>query len=649
MKKILIITGSLGALFILLLLLLPVFLRNNITGIIEKQTARHTDARFHIESIHLSMFKNFPDLHVSIRYITLSGKKEFAGDTLLCIPQLNASVNVTSLLKGKEVVVNRLLLKDARFTPQISATGHSNWDIFLRNSHPSTSAKSSADTSPKKDTGEIRLNDIRIENLSVDYRDETTGTYVRTDRLDLNLSGNLAETQTLLKTNLSAKAISFRQGNLQWLNNTDLQWESEISANFRERLFDLQENTISVNELKLILNGRIGIEKEQYNLDLQLKAPDTRFENLLALLPTPLRKQFDGIQTTGDFTLDATTQGSCYTGHLPRLHAELTIHDASLKYPDLPESINDIQVDLQINNPGGPVDSTRINLQRLTFTTADNPFTMNLQIVNPVNPDLKGSAKGNIDFTHLKKALPFKNTNIEGNLYTDLTFNGKYEHIPDSLPHPGKHGISLSPANLAVRLQTDIKKLLWGQLTAHHVKGNIKLAAETSNGTLNLKTANGNGYITSQNILIDRNPTLQKLASTLKNEELNRISISALKIEFEIQEGNLTVKPFKTTLAGNPATIYGFQSAEGNIAYNLSLNVQRKYFGKDIENILKNIPGSNNIENLDLDIKIEGTLKQPEVKPDLSKALKTIQKEAEKELRKKGRKGLMKELNKLFR
>ncbi len=149
--------------------------------------------------------------------------------------------------------------------------------------------------------------------------------------------------------------------------------------------------------------------------------------------------------------------------------------------------------------------------------------------------------------------------------------------------------------------------------------------------------------------MIDRNPILQKLASTLKNEELNRISISALKIEFEIQEGNLTVKPFKTTLAGNPAIIYGFQSAEGNIAYNLSLNVQRKYFGKDIENILKNIPGSNNIENLDLDIKIEGTLKQPEVKPDLSKALKTIQKEAEKELRKKGRKGLMKELNKLFR
>ena len=171
----------------------------------------------------------------------------------------------------------------------------------------------------------------------------------------------------------------------------------------------------------------------------------------------------------------------------------------------------------------------------------------------------------------------------------------------------------------------------------------------TSNGTLNLKTTNGSGYITSQNILINQNPTMQKLASTLNNEELNRISISALKIEFEIQKGNLTVKPFKTTLAGNPATIYGYQSAEGNIAYNLSLNVKRKYFGKDIENVLKSIPGSHNIENLDLDVRIEGTLSKPEVKPDLSKALKTIQKEAEKELRKKVQKGLMKELNKLFR
>ena len=69
-------------------------------------------------------------------------------------------------------------------------------------------------------------------------------------------------------------------------------------------------------------------------MDLQLKAPDTRFENLLALVPKEFRNQLDSIQTTGEFTLNATTKGSYYTGHLPRLYAELAIHDASLKYPN---------------------------------------------------------------------------------------------------------------------------------------------------------------------------------------------------------------------------------------------------------------------------------------------------------------------------
>lgn len=829
MKKILISIGCLLLLFLLLLLLLPVFLRDNITGIVEKQADKYIDARLHVEAIHLSMFKSFPALNVTIRNITLSGKEEFADDTLVRVPLLSASVNVMSLLKGNEVIVNRLLLKNALFTPRVSETGHPNWDIFPRTPTPSSPAENTPDTIKKEEAGEIRLNDIRIENLSVDYKDETTRTYARVQRLDMDLSGNLAQTQTLLKTSLSAEALSFRQGNLQWVSNTDIKWHSEISADFREKIFEIQENTLSVNDLELILNGRIGIEKEKYDLDLRLKAPDTRFESLLALIPKEFRKQLDGMQTTGDFTLNAATRGTYYTGHWPRLHAELAVHDASLKHPDLPESVNHINIDLKVKNPGGPVDSTQIDLQRLTFTMAGNPFFLNLLVVNPVNPDLQGSAKGRIDFTRLKKAFPLEDAGIEGNLYTDLTFSGKYDYIekkeyeklkaegeirleqitiknptfpsglsipsgkltvtptaltlhkiearmlssdftlsgklsnylpyllknqtlkghfsltsqrinlnelmkadkkpatsPDSVSHPDGHAMPELPSNLDLRLQTNINELLFDRLTIQHIKGDIKLADAkasfsdvnmellngtlringdygtirpriphfnlqlhisdtdihsayesfsfirqnlpiilncrgrvsadckfaadlTPNGTLNLKTADGNGYITSQNILIDQNPTMQKLASTLKNEELNRISISALKIEFEMHEGNLTVKPFQTTLAGNPATISGYQSAEGNIAYNVSLNVKRKYFGKDIENILKNIPGSNNIENLDLDVRIEGTLNRPEVKPDLSKALKTIQKEAEKELKKKARKGFMKELDKLFR
>ena len=80
-------------------------------------------------------------------------------------------------------------------------------------------------------------------------------------------------------------------------------------------------------------------------------------------------------------------------------------------------------------------------------------------------------------------------------------------------------------------------------------------------------------------------------------------------------------------------TIYGNQTVDGQLDYTLSMNIDRKFFGKDIDNLLKSIPGSDNIKNLDIDAKVEGTLSKPVIKPDLSKAIKAVTKAAEKELK----------------
>ena len=75
------------------------------------------------------------------------------------------------------------------------------------------------------------------------------------------------------------------------------------------------------------------------------------------------------------------------------------------------------------------------------------------------------------------------------------------------------------------------------------------------------------------------------------------------------------------------------------------MNIARKYFGKDIDNVLKAIPGANNIQSLDVDVKLGGTLDKPTITPDLSKAFKKIEKEAGKELKN----SLLKGLDKLFK
>lgn len=64
MKKILIIFSVIIGIFIVFLLLLPLFLQGNISEIIEKQSAKYLNAELQIEDMRLSMFKSFPDLNV---------------------------------------------------------------------------------------------------------------------------------------------------------------------------------------------------------------------------------------------------------------------------------------------------------------------------------------------------------------------------------------------------------------------------------------------------------------------------------------------------------------------------------------------------------------------------------------------------------
>ena len=828
MKKVFITLGVLILVVITALMVIPTFFKGDILQIIEKQSAKYINAKLKIGDMNLSMFKSFPNLNVALKEVMITGQDEFAGDTVVYIPLFEASVNLKSLIAGDELIVNQLLLKNCRIAPTVNSEGKANWDILL-SSDSQTSA--TTETPPDEPKGKaergLRLNDIAIENLFITYNDFQHSTYASIADIDLKLNGNFSETNTLIDIFLALQNISYRHQNSVWINKTDLKWQAVIGANLKEMTFDIQKNDLALNDLKLDLTGNIGIGEDKYKLDLQLNAPDTKFASLLAMVPKTLQHYIEGLETSGDFKLNVTAKGEYYADHLPALQANLLVNNASVKYPELPEAIRQINIDLNVSNPGGPVASTQLNLKKLSFDIAGNPFSMYLNISNPNDPVLAGGAVGVINFSNLKKALPLKDITLQGIVTTDMTFNGKYQYIekeqyekfiakgniilkdlllvnaefPEGISIP-QGSVTITPAqlnlkqlqakvfssdftlqgnisnylpyvfknetlkgnfslhsnrinlnefiiaqakaarqtksdttarasadsialtnkptaaegaleipkNIDVQFTSNISTILFDNLTIRNVKGQISLdnavatlknlsmdmlegkmvmngqyntanpkiptvdfklnisdfdihaayeaftflrksipvamncsgqvsAAMNFSSTLDkemspvMTTANGGGYLESKGILINDNPAMNQLASVMKNDELSRLSISKLKIDFKLENGNIIVEPFKTSFAGNPVTIYGNQTVDGQLDYTLSMNIDRKFFGKDIDNLLKSIPGSDNIKNLDIDAKVEGTLSKPVIKPDLSKAIKAVTKAAEKELK----------------
>lgn len=845
MKKVFIILAIILVLLLAALFIIPSFFKGDIIKIIQNQTEKHIRAEVSIGDIELSMFKSFPNLNVAVKQVSLSGKNEFTQDTIALIPLFEASVNLKSLISGNEIIVNKVLLKDSRFAPKVSASGKANWDILISTDTtlaPSTQPEMSEEKS-KEDKG-LLFNDIAIENLQVSYTDLQNATYARIEDLNLQLSGNFSAKQTLLKLALALQNISVRQQENVWVSQMDFNWNTEIGANFEEQVYELQNSKLSVNELQLNLDGKVAMLKNRYRIDLMMNAPDTKFESMLALVPKNFKHYLDGLKATGDFNLNVKARGDVYENHLPAIDAQLKVNQAKVQYSGLPEAIRKINIDLNVTNPGGSPDSTTLDLKRISFDIGGNPFSMFLKVSHLDDPLLKGGANGTINFSNLKKALPLKNITLEGIITTDVTLEGKYQYIEKEqyekftakgnislkdilykdadfpkgisvpqgnvtitpaklnlnnlsvninssdfnlkgtisnyLPYilknetlngnfalssrlidlnefmitPAKTTDSIAPSNttaptsaansssatnnatassaleiprnLNLQLNTDIQTILFDKLTIKNVTGNVSLTDAVAtlknlkmnmlNGSMvmngkynamepktptvdfdlnvqnfdiksafnsfsfirqnlpiamncqglissNMKFAatlnpqmelvmnsvNGNGFLESKEILINDNPAMTQLAGVLKNDELSRLSISYLKINFKLENGNIVIEPFKTAIAGNPVTIYGQQSVEGQLNYTFSANINRKYFGKEINNLLQAIPGSKNIQNLDVDLKLEGTLDKPVVKPDLTKAINTLKKEAEKELKNKAKDEIIKGLENLFK
>lgn len=840
MKKVFIILAIILVLLLAALFIIPSFFKGDIIKIIQNQTEKHIHAEVSIGDIELSMFKSFPNLNVAVKQVSISGKDEFSRDTIVRIPLFEASVNLKSLMSGNEIIINKVLLKDSRFAPRITASGKTNWDILISTdttTAPSAQPEATAEQA-KEDKG-LLFNNIAIEHLQISYADLQNQTYARVEDINMQLSGNFSAKNTLLKLALALQNISFRQQDNIWVNQMDFAWNTDIGADFEEQVYELQNSNLSVNELRLNLDGKVAMLEDRLRLDLTMNAPDTKFESLLALIPKNFKHYLDGLNATGDFNLNIKARGEVYENHLPAIDAQLKVNQAEVQYSGLPEAIRKINIDLNVTNPGGSADSTTLDLKRISFDIGGNPFSMFLKVSHLDDPLLKGGANGTINFSNLKKALPLKDITLEGVVTTDITLEGKYQYIEkeqyekfmakgnislkdvlykdadfpkgisvpqgsvtvtpaklnlnnllvkinssdfslkgnisnylpyllknetlkgnfslssklidlnefmsapakstDSIPSANTNTSSAAepntttpgstleiPRNLNLQLNTDIQTILFDNLTIKDVSGNVSLADAVAtlknlkmnllNGSmvmngkynatkpqtptvdfdLNVKnfdiksafnsfsfirqslpiamncqgvissdmkfaaslnqnmelvmnSVNGNGFLESKELLINDNPAMTQLAGVLKNDELSRLSISYLKINFKLENGNIVIEPFKTTMAGNPVTIYGQQSVEGRLNYTFSANINRKYFGKEINNLLQALPGSNNIQSLDVDLKLEGTLNNPVVKPDLTKAVNALKKEAEKELKNKAKGEIIKGLEKLFK
>lgn len=424
MKKFFKIIGIIFVVLILLLVSIPFLFKNTIKEKIMEKVNESVDAQISFTDFSLSLFKNFPDATVEVGGLKVINNAPFEGDTLAYVGNFSAKVNLKDILFKKDNEPYKLLgfsIADAVVNIRMNEAGKGNFDI----------AKSTSET-PEEEPSNVSLdlNEYSIENLRFTFKDDSSKMSVIVDSLYHKGKGNFANQVLDLETTTSLK-LSFASDGTAFLRNNVVTLDAILGIDLNQQKYTLKDNTLKLNNLELNFDGFVQLLDDGQLYDLSFKTPKTTFKNCLDLVPTAYTKSIEGVQTTGEFTINGKVAGKYTPTTIPKLDIRMLSQDASFKYPSLPKSVKNINIDIKIGNDTEKLEDTYVNINRFAFTIDQDAFSAKALLRNLTgNMLVDADLKGTINLANIQKAYPVDlDLDLKGILKADVSTSLDMESV----------------------------------------------------------------------------------------------------------------------------------------------------------------------------------------------------------------------------
>lgn len=426
MKKALKIAGITVGVILILLLVLPFAFQGKIEKIVKQEGNKMLNAQFDFSALNISLLRNFPSASVTLEDFYLKGTGAFENDTLIQAGELTAAVNLFSLFGDSGYDISRIIIEDTKVKAIVLEDGKPNWDVMKASAEEDTVQETSAESSPFR----IKLKRLSVKDLSVSYDDRQAGMYAAIENLRATCSGDFGSERTLVDLELKTPALTYRTGGVPFLNRAALEADMNVDADLVNNKFTLQDNSISLNAIKLNIDGWAAMQKDGVGMDIKLNTNEVGFKELLSLIPAIYAKDFQDLKTDGKASLTAFAKGTLTQEQMPQFEVALNVENAMFRYPSLPAGVDGINISATVKNPGGNIDATEVTINPFDFTLAGNPFSLKAIVKTPTSdPDLQATAKGTLDLGKIKDVYPLEDMSFNGTIQADMNLAGKLSYI----------------------------------------------------------------------------------------------------------------------------------------------------------------------------------------------------------------------------
>jgi len=429
MKKLLWILGGLVALVLVAAIVLPILFKDDIFAIVKEEANNNLNAKVDFGDFGLTLFKSFPDFTLTIEDVKVSGVDEFEGIDLAAIKKLEVTVDIMSVINGDKIEVVSFGLVEPNLNVIVLKDGKANYDIAKASDEPEAAEPEPESDEPAKFN--VSVQEYYIESANVVYDDRQGGTFAELKNFTHRGNGDFTQDIFLLKTITTADAVTAVSGGVKYLNRVKLDLKFDLDMDLPNSKYTFNENSLQLNQLFLGFDGWVAMPGDDIDMDLTFMTRETTFKSILSLIPAVYATDFESIETDGKLALNGFAKGTMRDDALPAFDLKLNVADARFQYPDLPKSVEGIQVDLHVQNPGGSEDLTVIDLNKFHMEMAGNPVDMQLHMRTPISdPYMDVAVQTQIDLESIKDVVPMEEgQDYSGIITADVTMKGNQSAI----------------------------------------------------------------------------------------------------------------------------------------------------------------------------------------------------------------------------
>lgn len=425
MKKKHIVIISICAFFLLFFICAPFIAADRIENAFQTESEKRFGGRLSCGKVSVSVFSGFPKASINADNVKIMAEN---GETAAYIENINIVFDIFSLFASKYEISDFIINRPRINMSLVAGYGFSDTAYADK---PDTLVSGKAVIDKKNVSGDnIVIKSFIVKDGSAEYSNPENEISAGFDNVNVFASLDRTDGISNLGLNISAGSAYYNYKEISF-KDLHIDFKGGIDADNHNKIFILRNCDLFLNDMDFNAAGKISLSSDNnVNADITVEGRDMKLGDIVRFLPADKVNNLDRLSSDTNINFVADIKGGLRNGELPPFAVRLDVNNGGFEYNGDKFFMSDINVHLDVSNPGGSLDDTFVNIRAFKFNMGGNPFSAEGFLKTPVSDLEFGiSAAGVLDLSILKDFYKNDDFYLTGVINPDIHIAGSLSSL----------------------------------------------------------------------------------------------------------------------------------------------------------------------------------------------------------------------------